>query len=227
MTKIEGKKIGVKDKQSAVPEIENYIKPFREHIDKDLNEVLAYCPENLDKSKGELQTNIGCFLADITLEKSNPIFLKRENKKIDVCILNHGGIRTILPKGDVTARNAYEVMPFENSAVVVGLKKEQIIAIANYIISEKKPHPLSGMTFTISKDKQPINILVKGKPLEENTIYYVVTSDYLSNGGDNMEFFKQNVERHDLNYKLRNIMIDYFKDVDTLVINKDIRITKE
>ena len=118
-------------------------------------------------------------------------------------------------------------MPFENSAVVVGLKKEQIIAIANYIISEKKPHPLSGMTFTISKDKQPINILVKGKPLEENTIYYVVTSDYLSNGGDNMEFFKQNVERHDLNYKLRNIMIDYFKDVDTLVINKDIRITKE
>ena len=42
-----------------------------------------------------------------------------------------------------------------------------------------------------------------------------------------MEFFKQNVERHDLNYKLRNIMIDYFKDVDTLVINKDIRITKE
>jgi 2',3'-cyclic-nucleotide 2'-phosphodiesterase (5'-nucleotidase family) len=227
VTKIEGKKIGVKDKQSAVPEIENYIKPFREHIDKDLNEVLAYCPENLDKSKGELQTNIGCFLADITLEKSNPIFLKRENKKIDVCILNHGGIRTILPKGDVTARNAYEVMPFENSAVVVGLKKEQIIAIANYIISEKKPHPLSGMTFTISKDKQPINILVKGKPLEENTIYYVVTSDYLSNGGDNMEFFKQNVERHDLNYKLRNIMIDYFKDVDTLVINKDIRITKE
>ena len=227
VTKIEGKKIGVKDKQSAVPEIENYIKPFREHIDKDLNEVLAYCPENLDKSKGELQTNIGCFLADITLEKSKPIFLKRENKKIDVCILNHGGIRTILPKGDVTARNAYEVMPFENSAVVVGLKKEQIIAIANYIISEKKPHPLSGMTFTISKDKQPINILVKGKPLEENTIYYVVTSDYLSNGGDNMEFFKQNVERHDLNYKLRNIMIDYFKDVDTLVINKDIRITKE
>lgn len=227
VTKIEGKKIGIKDKQSAVPEIENYIKPFREHIDKDLNEVLAYCPENLDKSKGELQTNIGCFLADITLEKSNPIFQKRENKKIDVCFLNHGGIRTVLPKGDVTARNAYEVMPFENSAVVVGLKKEQIIAIANYIISEKKPHPLSGMTFTISKDKQPINILVQGKPLEENVIYYVVTSDYLSNGGDNMDFFIQNVERHDLNYKLRNIMIDYFKDVDTLVINKDIRITKE
>jgi 2',3'-cyclic-nucleotide 2'-phosphodiesterase (5'-nucleotidase family) len=227
VSKIEGKKISVSKEQSGVSEIENYIKPYKEHIDKELSEVLAYSPETLDKTKGEWQTIIGCFLADITLEKSNPIFLKRENKNIDVCFLNHGGIRTIIPKGDVTARNAYEVMPFENSAVVVGLKQEQIIAIANYIISEKKPHPLSGMTFTISKENKPINIFIQGKPLEENKIYYVVTSDYLSNGGDNMTFFKNNVERHDLDYKLRNIMIDYFKDVDTLVINKDIRITKE
>ena len=227
VSKIEGKKIGISDKQSGVAEIENYIKPYREHIDKDLNEVLAYCPETLDKSKGQLQTNIGCFLADITLEKSNPIFLQREHKSIDISFLNHGGIRTIIPKGNVTARNAYEVMPFENSAVVVGLKQEQIIEIANYIINEKKPHPLSGMTFTISKENQPINILVQGKPLEKDKIYYVVTSDYLSNGGDNMTFFKNNVERHDLDYKLRNIMIDYFKDVDTLKFDNSIRITKE
>jgi 2',3'-cyclic-nucleotide 2'-phosphodiesterase (5'-nucleotidase family) len=111
--------------------------------------------------------------------------------------------------------------------VVVGLKQEQIIAIANYIISEKKPHPLAGMSFTISKENKPINILIQGKPLEENKIYYVVTSDYLSNGGDNMDFLKTNVSRNDLNYKLRNIMIDYFKDVDTLKVNTTIRITKE
>ena len=226
ITKIEGKKIGITEKQTSVDEIEKYIKPYRENIDKDLNEILAFCPQNLDKN-GEWQTNIGCFLADITLEKSNPIFLQRERKHIDISFLNHGGIRTIIPKGNVTARNAYEVMPFENSAVVVGLKQEQIIEIANYIISEKKPHPLAGMTFTISKDNQPINILVQGKPLEKDKIYYVVTSDYLSNGGDNMTFFKKNVERHDLDYKLRNIMIDYFKEVDTLKINNNIRITKE
>ncbi|MEC4003800.1 5'-nucleotidase [Flavobacterium sp. SUN052] len=227
VTKIEGKKIAITEKQSSVTEIENYIKPFREHIDKDLSEVLAYCPETLDKSKGEWQTNIGCFLADITLEKSNPIFLKREQKSIDICLLNHGGIRTIIPKGDVTARNAYEVMPFENSAVIVGLKGDQILEIANYIVSEKKPHPLSGMTFTIAKDLSVKNIQVQGKPLELDKIYYVVTSDYLSNGGDNMNFFKKGVSRTDIEYKLRNLMIDYFKDVDTLKINSDLRIIKE
>jgi 2',3'-cyclic-nucleotide 2'-phosphodiesterase (5'-nucleotidase family) len=227
VTKIEGKKIGITDNQTSNSEIENYIKPYREHINSEMSEVLAYCPETLEKSKGEWQTNIGCFLADITFDKSNPIFQKRQNKSIDICLLNHGGIRSIIPKGNVTARNAYEVQPFENSAVVIGLKAEQILEICNYIVSEKKPHPLAGMTFTIAKDNSVKNIMIQGKPIENDKIYYVLTSDYLSNGGDNMTFFKKSVEHYDLDYKLRNIIIDYFKDVDTLKINKDIRITKE
>ena len=62
-----------------------------------MNEVLAYCPEVLEKT-GKWQTNIGCFLADITLEKSNPIFLKREQKSIDVCLLNHGELELLFQK---------------------------------------------------------------------------------------------------------------------------------
>jgi hypothetical protein len=31
---------------------------------------------------------------------------------------------------------------------------------------------------------------VQGKPVQKETIYYVGTNDYLSNGGDNMNFFK-------------------------------------
>lgn len=227
VSKIEGKKIGITENQTSNPEIDAYIKPYREHIDSDLSAVLAYCPETLDKSKGEWQTNIGCFFSDITIEKCNPVFQSREKKSIDICILNHGGIRTVIPKGNVTARNAYEVMPFENSAVVVALKGEQIQEMVNYIITEKKPHPLSGIKFTITKENSSKDILIQGKPLETDKIYYVVTNDYLANGGDNMTFFKKGIQRFDLDYKLRNILIDYFKDVDTLKINKDIRIIKE
>lgn len=227
VSRIEGKKIGISEKQSSDSEIEGFIKPYREHIDKDLSEVLAYCPETLEKSKGEWQTNIGCFLADITLEKSNEIFVSREKKAIDICLLNHGGIRSIIPKGNVTARTAYEIMPFENSAIVIGLKGEQILEIANYIVAEKKPHPLAGMTFTIDKNNAVKNIMIQDKPLQNDKTYYVVTSDYLSNGGDNMNFFKKGVQTFDLDYKLRNILIDYFKEVDTLKINNNVRITKE
>jgi hypothetical protein len=42
-----------------------------------------------------------------------------------------------------------------------------------------------------------------------------------------MIFFKKGVARYDLEYKLRNVLIDYFKDVDTIRVVNDIRIIKE
>jgi 2',3'-cyclic-nucleotide 2'-phosphodiesterase (5'-nucleotidase family) len=226
VTRIEGKEIGITNKNGEVGQIENIIKPYREKIDADLNAVLSYAPETIDKS-GEWQTSMGNFLADITFEKSDKVFHMREKKSIDICLLNHGGIRNIIPKGDITARTAYEIMPFENTAVVIALKGEQVLEIANYIISEKKPHPLKGMTFTIDKNNQPTAILVNKIPLDINKIYYVATTDYLSFGNDNMLFLKKGIQKFDLDYKLRNIIIDYFKENKIIVANKDNRITKE
>jgi len=226
ITRIEGKEIGVTNKNGEVATVENVIKPYRDRIDADLSVVLGNAPETIDKS-GAWQSGMGNFLADITFDKSDKVFQLREKKAIDVCLLNNGGIRSIIPKGNVTARTAYEVMPFENSAIVIALKGEQILDIVTYIIAEKKPHPLKGLTFTIDKNKQPKNILVNGNPLENDKIYNVVTSDYLANGGDNMIFFKKGIAKYDLEYKLRNIIIDYFKENKTIVAPTDIRISVE
>ena len=227
LTKIEGKQLPITEKAAETPEIENFIKPYRDHINKDLDNVLAYCPETLDKSTGKWQTGIGSLMADVCVLRGNIVFNAREKKNIDLCLLNHGGIRAILPKGNVTTRSAFEIMPFENSLVVMALKGEQISEIAAYIIKEKKPQPLSGMTFTITKDNKAKNIMVQGKPLDLNKTYYVATNDYLANGGDSMTFFAKSTQKFDLNYKLRDVLIDYFKEVDTVVAPKNIRITEE
>lgn len=227
ITKIEGKKIAITDKEKQAPEYENFIKPYRDHIDKDLSSILAYNPKTLDKSEGKWQTSIGNLLADITLERGNTVFFAREKKNIDLCILNHGGIRSLLPKGNITARTAFEIMPFENSLFVIALKGEQIFEFVDYFIATKKPHPISGITFTIGKDNVAKNILVQGKPVEKDSIYYVGTNDYLANGGDNMNFFKKGTQSYDLDYKLRNIIIDYFKEVDTITVKNDIRVRIE
>jgi 2',3'-cyclic-nucleotide 2'-phosphodiesterase (5'-nucleotidase family) len=227
VSKIEGKRITVTDKETQDSQIDNYIKPYREHINKDLDSILAYCPVTLDKSDGKWQTTIGNLMADVTLQRGNIVFLARDKKEINLCILNNGGIRAMLPKGNVTSRTAFEIMPFENGLVVVALKGEQIFEMVDYFIATKKPHPLSGITFTISKDNKAKNILVQGKPVEKDAIYYVATNDYLSNGGDNMNFFKKGVQTYGLDYKLRNVLIDYFKEVDTIPVINDVRISVE
>lgn len=224
--RIEGKEIGITDKAGSNAEIENFIKPYREKVDKDLNTVLAYAPETLDKS-GQWQSTMGNMFADAAMRYGNKVFEKREGKKIDIVMLNAGGIRTIIPKGDVTTRTAFEIMPFENSMIVSAMPSDLIMEMINYIIAEKKPHPISGLTFTIDKNGFAKNILIQDKPIEDGKIYYVGTNDYLYNGGDNMLFFKKGVAVYLLDYKLRNILIDYFKDVDTIAIVKDIRILQE
>ena len=226
VSKIEGKRITITDKEKQDPKIENYIKPYRERINKELDSVLAYSPMTLDKS-GVWQSTIGNLMADVSLQRGNIVFKAREKKAIDLCILNHGGIRSILPKGNVSSRTAYEIMPFENSLVVIALKGEQVFELVDYFIASKKPQPLSGITFTIGKNNVAKNILVQGKPIEKETIYYVATNEYLSNGGDNMNFFKKGIQTFDLDYKLRNILIDYFKEVDTVTAKNDVRVSVE
>jgi 2',3'-cyclic-nucleotide 2'-phosphodiesterase (5'-nucleotidase family) len=226
VTKIEGKDIGITNSNKDVEAIETFVKPYRDHINTELNNVISYAPETLDKS-GQWQTTIGNLLADITLQRGNAIFTARENKKIDLCLLNNGGIRSIIPKGNVTLKTAFEIMPFENTSIVVALKGAQIAEMVTYLIAEKKPHPISGIQFTIDKNNQAKDILIQGKALENETLYYVITSDYLSNGGDKMDFFKKGTATFDLNYKLRNILIDYLKETDTIPILKDKRILIE
>lgn len=227
LTKIEGKRIPIAENGKQNSDIENFIIPYKKHIDTDLSAILAYSPETLDKSIGKWQSTLGNLMADISFKAANNILQKRENLSVDFCLLNSGGLRTILPKGNVTTRTAFEIMPFENSLVVVSLKSDQVKELITYFITAKKAHPLAGLTFTIDKNNQPKNIAIQGKPLEENKIYNVATNDYLANGGDNMNFFKKGIKQYDLDYKLRNILIDYFKEVDTIQIINDVRIIEE
>lgn len=226
---VAGKKIPVTSQYTNNQDIDAFVTPYRNHINKDLDSVLAYCPETLDKTTtiNGWQTTIGNLLADATFNKAAALFMEREKRHLDICLLNHGGIRSIIAKGTVTTRTAFEIMPFENSVVIVALKGDAITEMAQYIAREKKPHPLTGMQIMLNKEGGVKEITVQGKPLDTNKIYNVATSDYLVNGGDSMNFFAKAVATYDLDYKLRNLFIDYFKEVDTLPIVRTERIITE
>lgn len=226
VSKIAASAYKIEQEYPSNAKIDSFIKPYHDKIDADLNKVLAFAPQTLDK-KGEWQTTIGNLIATLTLDKSNSVFEQRTHHKIDFCILNSGGIRSIIPKGEVTLKTAYEIQPFENSAVVLELKGDVVLEIINYIIKEKKPHPVAGISFTIDRNNQPQNILIQDKIFDVNQNYYVVTSDYLSNGGDRMDFFSKRTNEFNLDYKLRNMIIDYFTEVDSLPVLRDIRISKD
>ncbi|RZJ27409.1 MAG: hypothetical protein EOO48_11935 [Flavobacterium sp.] len=197
--------------------IERLVAPYRDRIDADMNTVLSFAPQTLDKS-GKWQTPVGNVFADAALAAANHILSTRENKHVDFCMLNAGGVRSIIAQGNVTTRVAYELMPFDNSLVVLELDGPTIMELLAYFVSERKPHPLAGITFTIEGGKAT-NVRIDGQPFSIDGRYLVATNDYLYNGGDKMTFFKKASAKYDLDYKLRNVLIDYFSTHDTIMAN--------
>lgn len=223
LDKIEGKQITITDTILGDTDIENFIKPYRDNIQKDLDSVLAYSVDTFSKSDGDYNTALGNFIADVIFEEANPIFKSRTGKDMDMVLLNHGGIRSILSKGYVTKRTAFELMPFENSIVVVALKGNQINNLISYLCKSKQAHPISKLKLIINSDFDVIDSSISGEQIESDKTYYVATNDYLYNGGDNMTFFKPSDSLYVLNYKIRNALIDNFTKVDTINPVKDDR----
>ena len=216
LTKIEGQRVPISDSIVGDSEIEAFIKPFRENVNRNLDSVVSYAKATYSKTDGHLNTAIGNFMADAVFEECNPIFKSRTSHDIDMVLLNHGGIRSIISKGNLSIRTAYEVMPFENSVVVVALKGEQINKLVQYLANAKRAHPISQLELVLNEDATVKSALIKGKPIATGQIYYVATNDYLYNGGDRMTFFNPNEGLYDIEYKIRNVLIDHFKKHDTI-----------
>ena len=226
LTLIKAKNIPIDENTPQEATIENFIAPYRQHVDNEMNKVLAQNAQDLvkDRNNPPLNMPISNFFADAIYETIAPYYKQRTGQTIDFVLLNFGGIRSDLPKGDVTVGSVYDIMPFENKVVVLTMSGEKVQELLNYLIKERKPHPLSKqIDLQITKDGKVVHFNINGKPFDSKATYIVATSDYLMNGGDAMYFFENSLKVDETDYKLRNVLIDYFKKIDVLDAKKDNR----
>lgn len=226
LSAIKGQQLSIENTLVFDPEIESYIKPYQIRVNEVLDSVLAYAPIPISKTDGKFNSSAGNLLADIILSEANPIYFQRTGENLDFAIANYGGIRSVISAGNITARTAYEVMPFENTIVVVDLKGDEIVQLIHFLIKSRNPHPISGLKITIDASRKLKDFKIKGLAFDKNKTYHVATVDYLVNGGSDIGFYDDLLERTDLNYYLRNAIIDYFKKVDTLTSSVDDRFVK-
>lgn len=216
LTNIDGKLIVISDSIQSIDSINSFVAPYRNRINEILDSTLAYAPRMITKNVGEYNTTAGNLMADIVLSQANPIFKSRTGKEIDFVLLNYGGIRSIISKGKITARTAYQVMPFENAIVIVELNGKSVRELVSFLINSGTPHPIAGLQVILDSNNNLQSVNIKGKPFDEESSYFIATSSYLLNGGDKMNFFKNNLSVTEVDYMIRNAMIDYFKKADTI-----------
>jgi 2',3'-cyclic-nucleotide 2'-phosphodiesterase (5'-nucleotidase family) len=62
------------------------------------------------------------------------------------------------------------------------------------------------------KDKKPEQILIDGKPIDDDATYTVANSDYIANGGDDCDMLRD-VPQINKGYLLRDALIAFTKQI--------------
>ena len=225
INKITSNQIEIDNNHDSDSTIIQFVQPFKDKLQSEINTVLCYNPKTLTREEGDLESSLGNTYADICFKRSDSVFYAKTQKNIDFALFNYGGIRTVIPKGDITVKNIFELMPFENMLVITELSGDQTQALFNYLEKRKEAHPISHLNLELKNEKLN-KILINNKPFDPTKNYYVLTHDYLQHGGDRMDFFKDPVSLFNVQVKVRDAIIDYLKGIDTLKTNLDKRFIK-
>jgi len=189
-------------------QVDKLIKPYKTKLETEMDEVLVISADEFPKERGKSETKLGNFVADLSLEIANELYLPIDKDSIDFCLLNFGGLRTSLPKGKISRGKIFELMPFENELVVVTVSKSKLDDIELYLY-KVGGQPISGTQLTLRsfiKTKEKLDNLDSDDQLK------ILTSDYLANGGDRMNFFLNPINAEPVGIKLRDAIIRFCKE---------------
>jgi 2',3'-cyclic-nucleotide 2'-phosphodiesterase (5'-nucleotidase family) len=191
--------------------VDSIVSPYKIELDKEMNQVIAQA--EVDFINQRPNGNLGFLVADILLEKGKEI-LPNENV---ICLINTGGLRAPISKGNVLLGDVFKLMPFDNQFTLVKMPANSINDIKEYL-KKSGGEPISG--FKIVQD----SIFNGQNETWKTEDFWVVTSDFLINGGDNMNFFQQKLEVKNPSLLLRNVILEGLQKRKSLGEISEIRI---
>jgi len=184
--------------------VARFLTPYRQGLDKTMNEVLTRSTGRIEK--GQPNGPLNDLLTDALLQQAT----QRYGKPVDCSHLNYGGIRNNLPQGNITTGSVFEVMPFDNQLVILTVTGDMLRQMLNHFANGNKL-VIGGLRTKIHDGKVQSVTFANGRTLQPNETYTIAMSDYVADGGDGAGFLKNPIRRETLSYLIRDALIDYFR----------------
>lgn len=199
-----GEYFAVEEKAGQHESTEQFIRPWRDSLDKTMNHIIGVAENTLIVEYPE--STLGNFVCDLmldTLLETDKTGMK--NRDNCFCLMNAKGLRAPLPKGEIPLKRVYEIMPFENEAVIIKLDFSQVRVLLDKV-AETGGQPVSSNIKMQIKDGKCTSFTVNGN--NEERAFWVITSDYIANGGDGFSMLKEAKARENTGYKIRDMIKD-------------------
>lgn len=189
--------------QIADTVMKELIVPYKVRLEEEMNEVIGTAAQDMRGHRPE--SLLSNFSADV-YRLAAAEHLKRP---VDIAIVNMGGLRSQLPKGDITVGKVFELMPFENELVVVWLRGSELMELL-HTFARLKGEGLSGLQMGI-EDNRAVEVMIGGEPIQMDSTYAIATNDYLAEGNDKMEQLKNFELRVNTGIKVRDMLMGYIR----------------
>ncbi|MCP4152949.1 MAG: multifunctional 2',3'-cyclic-nucleotide 2'-phosphodiesterase/5'-nucleotidase/3'-nucleotidase [bacterium] len=170
----------------------------------------------------EAQSMASLVVADALLWKAKCL----KDKNTQIAIQNVGSVRCEILKGDITIEKVYQLLPFENTLVLLDLSGVELKeALKTAIIRAEGAFPLvAGMRYSADLEKNGgdfftrIEVDKNGQwvPVENNTNYHIVANNFIAAGKDGYTILEKAKNKVDTGYTDAGTFIEYVKFVKTL-----------
>ncbi|MDD2960802.1 MAG: bifunctional UDP-sugar hydrolase/5'-nucleotidase [Muribaculaceae bacterium] len=183
----------------------NFIAPYKHVVDSLMNNPIAYAKQDLGIGS---RVRIINWVGDVAMEIA-PIIYKG---KIDLSVMNKGGIRGSIKKGVVTEGEIGSLFPFDNAVWILKIKGSDLLEGFSVMARRGGDAVCKGVKIVYGKDYKIKSATLNGKEIKKNKYYVIATLDYLANGGDYMESFKRAevLAKDDIRYGTR--MLNYVRE---------------
>lgn len=182
--------------------------PIKANMEKEMNEPLGYAPEALWVKGPE------CPMLNWASDALWEAAKQHYNGKVDIAVVNIGGMRCSWPTGPVTRGNVFELMPFDNRLVVLTLKGADLLDLFQ-AFADYGGQGVAGMRMSAVNGKLT-DATIGGKKVNPKADYTVATSDYLSGGADHMEALTRYTNYWNSDLLIRDLYIQAVRDQDTI-----------
>lgn len=134
----------------------------------------------------------------------------REHYGTDMALVQSGGIRADLTDGDITLRDIYSILPYENRIIPVRLPGRSIRRLIEKAVSGGEDAALAGVEVTSSDEG--LIIYVNGVRLDDSRDYTIALSEYVTSGGGGFDVISESSYMMPLDKadKDSDILIKYF-----------------
>jgi len=173
--------------------------PVKADLEREMNVAIGYAPERLWVAGPECP--MLNWATDALWEAAKSVY----PGKVDIAIVNMGGMRCEWPAGPITKGQVFELMPFDNELVVLTLKGEDIISLCESF-AQYGGQGVAGMRVTVI-DGHLADVQIGGKAVDPKAHYTVATSDYLSGGTDHMDALTRHVDYWKSDLKIRDLYL--------------------